>query len=129
MTTESLKRDELLKAGHGRVMLRHAATPLLLNIIAREERVEEAVLFLVKVLAPRSRRGKKAVILHSLRVGFYLMSLGYREEVVIGGLLHDVSEKTEYTPSDLARRFGGKIGRIVCSRRSAAESFTRARVG
>lgn len=115
MTFESLKRAELLKTECGRVMPKHSDTPFLMNIIACEERVEEAVLFLVKVLAPRSRPGKKAVILHSLRVGFYLMSLGYREEVVIAGILHDVSEKTDHTPVDLGRRFGTKTGRMIAA--------------
>lgn len=106
----------MLKAERAGAALRHQATiPFHRGIIACEERVEEAVLFLVKVLAPRSRRGKKAVVLHSLRVGFYLMSLGFGEDVVIAGILHDVAEKTDHSPGALGRRFGGRIGRIVAA--------------
>lgn len=72
-------------------------------------------MFLVKVLAPHSRRGKKAVVLHSLRVGFYLMSLGFREDIVIAGMLHDVAEKTDHSPAALGRRFGGRVGRLVAA--------------
>lgn len=95
--------------------MRHFFLPVPKNIITREDRLEEAVLFLVKVLGARSRPGKKAVVLHSLRVGFFLMSLGYEEDVVIAALLHDVAEKTQYSPVALGRRFGLKVGRIVAA--------------
>lgn len=95
--------------------MRIAALPLSDGIITREERVEEAILFVVKALGGRSRPGKKAVVLHSLRVGFFLMSLGFSEDIVIAGILHDVAEKTHHSPVALGRRFGGRVGRIVAA--------------
>lgn len=121
MTTESLKTIQAIKAERSRAMQKHPMMMQAMNIIACEERVEEAVFFLVKALAPRAKSGKKAVILHSLRVGFYLMSLGYDEKVVIAGVLHDVAEKTAIAPLELGRRFGFKVGRIVAAVTNNAE--------
>lgn len=55
----------------------------------------------------------KPVLLHSIRVGFHLYDLGYEEDIVIAGLLHDILEDTETTRNDLQDKFGIKITQII----------------
>lgn len=55
----------------------------------------------------------KPVLLHNIRVGFHLYDLGYEEDIVIAGLLHDILEDTETTRSDLQDKFGIKITQII----------------
>ena len=78
-----------------------------------EQRIEDALMFLVGALTAQPRRGKKAVVLHSLRVGYRLLDLGYGSDVVVAGLLHDILEKTQLTEADIARMFGPRISALV----------------
>ncbi len=55
----------------------------------------------------------KPVLLHSIRVGFHLYELGYSEDIVLAGLLHDILEDTKTSKSDLQNKFGLKITQIV----------------
>ncbi len=87
--------------------------PDLHRIVTCEERVEEALHFLASRLEQRPRRGKKPVLLHSVRVGFLLMAFGCPTDVVIAGLLHDVMEKTTANSRDIQRRFGARVAAIV----------------
>ena len=82
-------------------------------IVAWEHRLEDAVLFLADSLKKAPRRGKKPVIMHSLRVGSTLMAKGYSADVVIAGMLHDIVEKTSVTPRDISRRFGSAVALMV----------------
>jgi (p)ppGpp synthase/HD superfamily hydrolase len=50
---------------------------------------------------------------HPIEVGWLLRWDGQSEEVVAAGLLHDVLEKTATTRSELERRFGPRIVRLV----------------
>ena len=50
---------------------------------------------------------------HSSSVGFILYSLGYDEEVVIAGILHDVIEDTSFTEEDLKEKFGENVTNLV----------------
>jgi (p)ppGpp synthase/HD superfamily hydrolase len=90
------------------------AFPHLHRIIACEERLEEAVRFLAGALA-KPRRGKKPVLLHSLRVGFWLLSAGLPTDVAIAGLLHDILEKTRVSGAQVSRRFGADVGHMVAA--------------
>jgi GTP pyrophosphokinase len=87
------------------------------KIIACEDEIEEATLFLVRVLnSPfrlSAKKKKKPVVLHSLRVGFWLMTRGYPASVIIAGLLHDVLEQTNIKPEELAREFGSDVAAMV----------------
>lgn len=83
------------------------------NIIAHEDRLEEVIHFLIRALEDKPKRGKKPVAMHSLRVGFSLLSLGFEIDVVIGGLLHDILEKTSLSGNHIARRFGPAVGKMV----------------
>ncbi len=85
------------------------------KMIACEQQLEEAVQFLTQALATRTKKGKKPVVLHSLRVGFRLLAMGYATHVVIAGLLHDILEKTSLSSAHLARRFGVETARIVAA--------------
>lgn len=87
--------------------------PHLHRMIACEERLEEAINFLALAMAQRPRRGKKPVLLHSLRVGIALMTAGYNTNVVVAGLLHDIIEKTPVTQGQIARRFGAEVALMV----------------
>jgi (p)ppGpp synthase/HD superfamily hydrolase len=89
--------------------------PHLHRMIACEERLEEAINFLASSMAARPRRGKKPVVLHSLRVGIALMTAGYNTNVVIAGLLHDIVEKTGISPGQIARKFGGDVALMVAA--------------
>lgn len=57
----------------------------------------------------------KPVLLHSIRVGFYLYETGYNEDIVLSGLLHDILEDTETSKKDLEDKFGEKVTNIVSS--------------
>jgi (p)ppGpp synthase/HD superfamily hydrolase len=86
--------------------------------VACEERLEEAVHFLTDRLGAKGgkpRRGKKPVVLHSLRVGFALLAAGYPTDVVVAGFLHDIIEKTGMRPAQISRRFGADVGRMVAA--------------
>ncbi len=54
------------------------------------------------------RRGLREVpyISHPAAVGLLLARAGFSEDVVIAGVLHDVLEDTEVTPTELEERFG-----------------------
>lgn len=88
----------------------HAILPA---IVSWEYRLEEAVLFLAKSLTKAPKKGKKPVIMHSLRVGSALISRGCSEDVVIAGMLHDIMEKSSVTPREISRRFGVAVALMV----------------
>jgi HD domain len=50
---------------------------------------------------------------HPIEVGWLLCRDGQSEEVIAAGLFHDVLEKTATTGTELARRFGTRIARLV----------------
>ena len=50
---------------------------------------------------------------HPTEVGELLCEAGATDEVIAAGLLHDVLEKTDATESELAARFGRRVGEIV----------------
>lgn len=93
----------------------HVVFPYLHRIVTCEERLEDAMHFLVMALADRPRRGKKPVLMHSLRVGYFLLAGGHATDVVIAGFLHDIIEKTSVTQAQLRSRFGPEIGRMVAA--------------
>jgi (p)ppGpp synthase/HD superfamily hydrolase len=50
---------------------------------------------------------------HPIEVGRLLCQAGQSEEVIAGGLLDDVLEKTATTSDELERRFGTRVARLV----------------
>ncbi len=87
----------------------------LLKIIACEERLEEALHFLVRALDDKPKKGKKPVVMHSVRVAHMLVGMGFGADVVVAGLLHDILEKTSLTKAQLARRFGEETALMVAA--------------
>ena len=55
----------------------------------------------------------KPVLLHSIRVGFYLYEIGYSKDIVLAGLLHDILEDTDTPINDLCDKFGSNVAKIV----------------
>ena len=59
------------------------------------------------------RKSGEPYFIHPINVVLILARLGMDEETLIGGLLHDVVEDTEYTVEDMERIFGPKIASMV----------------
>ena len=76
--------------------------------------IEVAVVFLVSSYCA-SGRNPKPVILHSLRIAFRLLELGYSSRVVIAAILHDLVEDSDVSIEDIKRNFGKKIGNMVAA--------------
>lgn len=82
-------------------------------IIACEDDLEEALHFLVRALDTKPKRGKKPVVVHSLRVAMTLGHLGCNANVMVAGLLHDILEKTALPAGQITRRFGSAVSAMV----------------
>jgi (p)ppGpp synthase/HD superfamily hydrolase len=82
-------------------------------IIACEEALEHAVQVLFDATKSRPKKGRKPLVMHSLRVAFKLMSQGYGLNVVLGGLLHDLLEKSLMSPEQVMRQFGLEVASTV----------------
>src|SRR5215813_13849226 len=54
-------------------------------------------------------------VLHPLEVASLLSSLGFDQEVVVAGVLHDSVEKTEAGVNDVRERFGDRVAAIVAA--------------
>ncbi|MFH1315000.1 MAG: HD domain-containing protein [Candidatus Uhrbacteria bacterium] len=60
-----------------------------------------------------STEREKPQMMHSLRVGMYLFNNDYSDDVVIGGLLHDMLEWTSCSEEMIRDEFGQKVLDIV----------------
>lgn len=82
-------------------------------------RFAKAIKFLVdKVLDNKgeqraSVRTSKPLVVHSLEMAFYLKQLGYKNDIVIAAVLHDLLEDTGTKREEIKELFGEKITRIV----------------
>lgn len=74
--------------------------------------MEMAVRLLAEYL-PSSEGRRKPILMHNLRVGFYLYERGSVREVVLGGLLHDVFEFSEMAVKLVDDTFGKEVQEIV----------------
>ncbi len=74
--------------------------------------LERAITFLVDSINT-SGHNPKPVILHSIIVGMKLLEYGYRKELVIAGLLHDVLEDSDVNDTDIKSLFGEEVTRLV----------------
>lgn len=77
-----------------------------------EIQLEAAIDFLASALR-ESRKNPKPVLLHSIRVGLQLYDLGYKVELAIAGILHDVLEDTEVGIEQLQSCFGPEVANLV----------------
>ena len=64
-------------------------------------------------LSMKSCHNEKPVLIHSLRVAFYLYQLQYDITVIIASVLHDLIEDTSVTKEDILNEFGSEIADIV----------------
>ena len=69
-------------------------------------------------LANGAHQGQKRLsgepyIIHPLAVACILVELGMDSESVVGGLLHDVVEDTDYTLEDIRKLFGKEIANLI----------------
>ena len=75
---------------------------------------QDAFDFMVERHSGQLREGDEApFVLHPLEVGAVLHVLGYSEQIVVAGLLHDVLEDSATTALELRIRFGPRVARIV----------------
>ncbi|HME52582.1 MAG TPA: HD domain-containing protein [Candidatus Lokiarchaeia archaeon] len=74
--------------------------------------LERAITFLVDYMNT-SGHNPKPVILHSILTGMKLLGYGYRKELVIAGLLHDVLEDSDAKESDINSLFGEEVTKLV----------------
>lgn len=77
-------------------------------------KVEKAIDFLVANIA-KSGQNPKPVVFHSLEVAFYLLDQGYKTELVIAAILHDILEDTEVKEDELSKIVGKNITSIIKS--------------
>lgn len=77
------------------------------------QQIESAIRFMASSFNSSEKDQEKPVIYHSLRVGFYLDSLGYSKEIVIAALLHDILEDSEIILEEIKKRFGKKVAKLV----------------
>jgi (p)ppGpp synthase/HD superfamily hydrolase len=75
-------------------------------------KIEKAIVFLVLEIH-KMRKKSKPEILHSIRVGLHLDSLGYNKDIVIAAILHDILEETTVTPERIRSKFGRKVTALV----------------
>ena len=59
------------------------------------------------------RKSGEPYFIHPINVAFILARLGMDEETIIGGLLHDVVEDTEYTREELVADFNEDVALLV----------------
>jgi (p)ppGpp synthase/HD superfamily hydrolase len=77
-------------------------------------RLEEAMRFAAKAHLGQMRKGSGTPYFeHVVAVALIVDRLGFPEDVVIAGLLHDVVEDTAATLEDLAIRFGKEVSELV----------------
>ncbi len=77
-----------------------------------EKDFEESIRFIAEKF-PSSEKLIKSTLVHSIRIGFYLYSGGYNNDICIGGLLHDVLEDADVRREDISKKFGESIAVIV----------------
>ena len=77
-------------------------------------RLEEAMRFAARAHAGQLRRSSDTPYFeHVAAVALILDRVGYPEDVVIAGLLHDVVEDTATSLEDIASRFGAPVSELV----------------
>ena len=82
------------------------------KILQNDKKIKEAIKFLVLAIE-KSGHNSKPVIIHSIRVGLHLDELGYKQKIVIAGILHDLLEDSETTFEEIKQNFGPQIANLV----------------
>lgn len=71
-------------------------------------KIEKAISYLLEKYN-KSGKNSKPVILHSLRVGIYLLESGYETNIIITGILHDLIEDSDSSIDDIKNNFSSEI--------------------
>ncbi len=77
------------------------------------ESIEKAYEVAEKLHNGQIRKSGEPYLIHPLNVAYILAELGMDEATIVGGLLHDVVEDTEYTREDLVGDFSEEIAILV----------------
>ena len=77
------------------------------------ENIERAFVVADRLHEGQFRQSGDPYITHPVNVAYILANLGMDEDTVIGGLLHDVVEDTDYTREDLIKDFNEEIANLV----------------
>jgi (p)ppGpp synthase/HD superfamily hydrolase len=79
-------------------------------------RLESAIAYAMRAHSGQTRKGEDIpYIVHPLAVALLLARHGFDEDVVIGGVLHDVVEDTDATLDDIAELFGDSVALLVAA--------------
>lgn len=77
-------------------------------------RLDDALTFSARAHGRQVRKGTDVpYFTHPFHVAWILRDHGFDEDVVIGGLLHDLLEDTDVGKSEIAERFGPRVAEIV----------------
>ena len=77
------------------------------------ETIEKAYDVATRLHEGQLRKSGEPYLIHPVNVAYILAELGMDEDTIVGGLLHDVVEDTEYTREDLVNDFGEEIAALV----------------
>ena len=59
------------------------------------------------------RKSGEPYFIHPIHVAYILAEIGMDDATIVGGLLHDVVEDTDYTLEDVTKEFGEEIALLV----------------
>ena len=76
--------------------------------------IEKAIEYAARAHDQQYRKSSNLpYVSHPVTVGFYLMQVGAKENVIAAGILHDVIEDTNSTYTELQEEFGYEIAKLV----------------
>lgn len=76
-------------------------------------KITEAFDYAYTAHAGQKRASGEEYILHPVEVAVTLCNMGLDTESIIGALLHDVAEDTEFTLDDIRKKFGASVAALV----------------
>ena len=77
------------------------------------ESIEKAYDVASKLHEGQVRKSGEPYLIHPVNVAYILAKLGMDEATIVGGLLHDVVEDTDYTREDLVKDFNEEVADLV----------------
>jgi (p)ppGpp synthase/HD superfamily hydrolase len=95
--------------------MKMTGTGWLPTLDARMPMARDAAEYARRVHAGQRRGDGSEFILHPLEVAWLLADAGAPDHLVAAGVLHDVLEKAAVSESELAKRFGGRVARLVAA--------------
>ena len=80
------------------------------------KRIEDAIAFALTAHDGQTRKGEETpYIVHPVVVALILAKHDFSDDVIIGGILHDVIEDTSVSKEDVASKFGEEVAELVTS--------------